>query len=266
MSAAAIQRLVRKRHLLAQHRGVYRVGHGAPSVEAAYLGAVLACGEGAAISGVAAAYLLGLVRGRPPPAEVTTTRDRRPSGIRVRQSRALEPRDVIRVRGIPVTTVPRTLVDSAAAMTAGELARACHEAGVRYRTTPAEVEKVLERMPSPHGAAKIRAVLRGDVAVTLSALERRFRRLLMDDGLDLPEMNRAVSGRRVDCRWAKHRLTVELDSYRYHSSRHAWEQDRQRERGAYARGDHFRRYARGDVFERPGQMLNELRPLLNDTA
>lgn len=32
-------------------RSVYRVGHRAPSVEAWYMAAVLACGEGAALSG-----------------------------------------------------------------------------------------------------------------------------------------------------------------------------------------------------------------------
>jgi hypothetical protein len=66
----------------------------------------------------------------------------------------------------------------------------------------------------------------------------------------------------VDCRWPEHRLTVELDSYRYHNSRHAWEQDRLREREAHARGDRFRRYSYGDVFERPAPMLAELRVLL----
>ena len=55
---------------------------------------------------------------------------------------------------------------------------------------------------------------------------------------------------------------MELDSYRYHSSRHAWEQDRKREREARARGDEFRRYSHGDVYERPEQMLGELEALL----
>ena len=46
------------------HRGVYRVGHRAPSVEATYLAAVLAAGEGALLSGRAAAHLLGISRAR----------------------------------------------------------------------------------------------------------------------------------------------------------------------------------------------------------
>jgi very-short-patch-repair endonuclease len=80
------------------------------------------------------------------------------------------------------------------------------------------------------------------------------------------QTNRPAGGRRVDCRWPEQRLTVELDSYRYHRSRHAWEQDRRREREAYARGDQFRRFTWGDVFEDPRQMLAELRALLPATA
>jgi hypothetical protein len=60
-------------------------------------------------------------------------------------------------------------------------------------------------------------------------------------------------------------LSVDLDSYRYHSSRHAWEQDRRREREARARGDEFRRYTYGDVSEQPRLMLQELRELLPPT-
>jgi very-short-patch-repair endonuclease len=67
----------------------------------------------------------------------------------------------------------------------------------------------------------------------------------------------------VDYRWPEHRLTVELDSYRFHNSRHAWEQDRRREREARARGDVFRRYTYADVFEDPRLMLADLRSLLS---
>jgi hypothetical protein len=75
-------------------------------------------------------------------------------------------------------------------------------------------------------------------------------------------VNRRVDGRYVDCRWPEHHLTVELDSYRYHHSRHAWEQDRQREREARTRGDEFRRYTWLDVDERQAPMLTDLRQLL----
>ncbi len=144
-------------------------------------------------------------------------------------------------RGIPVTNVARTLVDLAAVLGAAELARACHEAGVRHHTTPRQVEALLTRRPNSPGAARLRAVLRGDVHVTLSKLEGRFLQRLRQPGLPLPQTNRPAGSKRVDCRWPAHRLTIELDGYRYHHSRHAWEQDRLREREARARGDEFRR-------------------------
>ncbi len=161
-----------------------------------------------------------------------------------------------------MTTVPRTLVDLAARLGAADLARACHEAGVRFGTTPADVAAVLARRPSAAGAIRLRRVLSGDEHVTLSRLEARFLERLREAGLPLPETNRPVGARRLDCRWPSERLTIELDGYRYHRSRHAWERDRRRERDAYARGDEFRRYTYGDVEERPAAMLAELRALL----
>jgi hypothetical protein len=193
---------------------------------------------------------------------VTTPTERRIEGIRTRRSRNIDRRDVTAFRHIPLTSVPRTLVDLAAVLAPDELARACHEAGVKYRTTPAQVEAILARRPNGAGARKLRGVLRGEVRVTMSKLERRFLELLRESGLVLPQTNRPAGGRRVDCRWPGQGLTVELDSYRYHASRHAWEHDRRREREARARGDEFRRYTYGDVFELPGFMLRELRGLL----
>lgn len=248
--------------LLAEHRGVYRVGHRAPSVDARYLAAVKACGGDSRLSGRAAGYLLVLVRGDAPAPEVTSPTERRVKGVITHRSRCLLPEDGIVWRGIPATSVPWTLVDLAAMLSPGELARACHEAGVRYRTTPGHVEAVLRRRPTAPGARRLRRVLHGDVHVTLSKLEARFLELLREEGLPLPVTNRPAGGRRVDCRWPASRLTVELDGYRYHGSRHAWEQDRRRERQARARGDEFRRYTYGDVFEGPRFMLAELRALL----
>jgi hypothetical protein len=243
--------------LIRVHRGVYRAGHRAPSVEATYLAAVWACGERAVLSGRAAGHLWGLIKGTWSAPEVTTPHERRVRGVSTRRARHVEP---TRHKGIPITSVPRTLADLASHLSLDALARACHEAGVQYGTTPAQVEAVMP--PNARGAKKLRAVLRGDAHVTLSIVERRFLHLLREQQLPLPQTNKPAGGRRVDCRWPEHRLTVELDSYRYHHSRHAWEQDRHREREAHARGDEFRRYTYGDVVESPPLMLAELDALL----
>ena len=181
----------------------------------------------------------------------------------VKTRRGVTQADATLWRGIPVTSPARTLVDLAGRLEAEDLARACHEAGIRHHTTPAMVEAILARRPNSRGARKLRAIMRGDVPVTLSKLESAALSLLEAAGFPPPQTNRRAGGRRVDLRWPDHHLTVELDSYRYHRSRHAWEQDRRREREAHARGDDFRRYTYGDVFEHPAAMLAELRDLLS---
>jgi hypothetical protein len=75
-----------------------------------------------------------------------------------------------------------------------------------------------------------------------------FLALLRNEGLPAPKTNQRAGSRRVDCCWPDRKLTIELDSYRYHHTRYAWEQDR--------------RYAYGDVLENPALMLAELRALL----
>jgi hypothetical protein len=255
---AQIKHRLRSGELLQAYRGVYRVGHRAPHLEARYLAAVWACGENALLSGRAAAHLLGLLTTPPSMPEVTAPTERRIRGVDTHRSR--EPVEATVWRGVPVTTPARTLVDLSSVLAVEDLARACHEAGVRFGTAPGEVEAILGGRP---GATQLRRVLRGDVHISLSRLERGFLALLRREELPLPVTNQPAGGRYVDCRWVERRLTVELDGYRYHSSRYAWELDRRREREAYARGDDFRRYTWGDVFEQPGPMLRELRRVLS---
>ena len=252
----------RKGALIAVHRGVYRVGHAAPSLEATYMAAVLACGDGALLSGMAAGHLYRLLRGEPAPPEVASPTQHRVPGVATHRAQ-LHSRDATRYRGIPVMTIPRTLVDLAARLDEDELAWACHQAAVRHGVRPAAIEAVLARRPKANGAGKLRRILIGDIRVTLSALERRFLALLRDSGLPLPETNKVVGSKRVDCRWPEHRLTVELESYRFHNSRYAWEQDHRREREARNRGDDFRRFTYADVVEDPKVVVAELKGALS---
>jgi hypothetical protein len=250
--------------LIRQYPGVYRVGHTAETVEARYMAAVKACGEGAVLSGKAAGYLWGLLPKckSPPPPEVTTPTERRIAGIKTRRQKRMRPGERTTRSRIPLTTVPKTLIDLSSMLPFDDLARACHEAGVRYKTTPRHVQRLLDRRPNAPGSKQLRRVMYGEARVTLSKLEDRFHELLEEANLPLPITNRPAGGRRLDCRWPQVPLTVELDSYTYHSSRHAWEQDHQRRREAYKRGDQFRRYSYDDVFVEPEPMLSELGGLL----
>jgi very-short-patch-repair endonuclease len=165
-----------------------------------------------------------------------------------------------------LTSLPRTLIDLAARLPMDDLALVCHQAEVRYKVRPAQVDAALTRLYRPPGVAKLRAIIHGDHPLTLSRMERGFVALLRAERFPLPKTNVHIDRGYVDCRWPEHHLTVELDSYRFHHSRHAWEQDRERERAARARGDEFRRYTYADVVEDPVAMLADLARLLGFPA
>jgi hypothetical protein len=193
---------------------------------------------------------------------VTTPTERRVKGVATKRSARVCAKEATTFKGIPVTTVARALIDVAPRLPLDDLAYACHQAGVKHKTTPTHVTTALTRQPNAPGAANLKAILLGDFRLTLSKLEKRFLELLTEARLPLPRTNRNVDGRYIDCRWPDHALTVELDSYTFHNSRHAWELDHRREREARARGDDFRRFTYDDVFTRPAATVAELAPAL----
>jgi hypothetical protein len=250
--------------LIKVHRAVYSVGHRVLTTEASYMAAVKAGGEGAVLWGRAAAYLLGIVKGATPPPAVLTRTEKRIRGVDARV-RVLDPRDITEYNGIPCTTVPCTIVHLAGELDDEDvLARVCHEAGVKFGTTPRHVEAVLERRPNSKGAKTLRLIASGGVKVTLSVLEDGFFDALRAAGFPLPDSNKRVGKHRVDCHWSKYGVTVELVSFRYHNSKYAWDKDHDREREARMRGEEWRQFTYDDVFKDQTYMLGELRKLLTE--
>ncbi len=242
------------------HQGVYAVGHLTPSVRADYMAAVLACGPGARLSHRAEAHLLSVMQTKgPPPAEVTVvgTAGRKRPGITVHRVQPVHRLDTWTFDRIRVMSVPRLLLDLAPQLSLAELTLACHEARVRYRIRPEQVTACMVRNPGRAGVGLLRRALTGDV--TLSPLESAFLVLLREHGLPLPRTNIDHAGDKVDCHWPRLGLTIELLSYRYHGSRHAFETDVARRR----RSNHLA-FTHGDVFQRGSQTARELARLLND--
>jgi len=154
-----------------------------------------------------------------------------------------------------MTTVPRVLLDLAPSLEPADLSRACHEAWVHHRVTPPMIEACIARNPGKPGTAKLRHAFGADV--TLSKLEDAFLELLKTHGLPPPRTNIDVQSDKVDCHWEQHGLTVELQSYRFHGSRYAYEKDLARRR----RSNHIA-YSYGDVVDRSEETIAELRELL----
>jgi predicted transcriptional regulator of viral defense system len=221
------------------YRGVYAVGHEAPTREGTWMAAVLAGGEGAVLSLRDAASLWGMRPSSRARIDVTTPRSRRPRpGIQFHRS-ALPPDEVTTKDGIPVTTVPRTLFDLAAILRPRQLERALNEAEALRLWDELSLLDLLRRYPRRAGSRAVRAVLeaRNAGAKTIrSELEVEFLEFVDEAGLPEPEINDEVEGFEVDAVWREHRVVVELDSRTFHLTARAFELDRERDRILVASG------------------------------
>lgn len=240
VSRHAIDHALSRGHLHPRHRGVYVVGHLALAQFAQEAAALLACGDGALISHRSAAYLWGLLPDRPARPVVTVVGHNcgcKP-GISVHRVARIESRDHRRRHGLRVTSPSRTVIDLASDAGERELERVIAEGRVQRLLRGGELERALERAGSRKGAARLRALLRaeGEPGITRSDAERLLRRYLRDARLLQPKSNRKVEGWEVDFVWPQHRFVVEVDGYRFHHHRAAFERDRRKDMALAAAG------------------------------
>src|SRR3954453_2314843 len=86
LSSSAIGVWAKRGRLLRVHRGVYAVGHMALSRNGRFMAAVLACGDGAALSHFSAAVLWEILEDRGQSIHVTAEKERRCRGVVVHQA------------------------------------------------------------------------------------------------------------------------------------------------------------------------------------
>jgi very-short-patch-repair endonuclease len=174
------------------------------------------------------------------------------------------PEDEIRLVGsIPVTTVPRTLLDLAAVLPSHQLERAINEADIQRRTDPLSLPDLIARHPHRKGVGTIRAVLGTDPALTREEFEARFRAFLRSTGLTTPRFNFKVLGYECDCVWPEHGVIVELDGRATHDTGAAFERDRERDRVLTAAGWRVVRVTWRQLQEQPAALARDLRTLLS---
>jgi very-short-patch-repair endonuclease len=274
LGAEAIKWRRRTGRLVPLHRGVYALGHRALRDEGRWMAAVLACGRGAVLSHRSAARVHG-IRPWSGRVEVTVAGQggcRRSSGGArsrplVHRSADLPGDDVMVVEGLPVTTVPRTLLDLAAIVPAHHLRRAVERAEQLEVFDLAAVDRVLDGHPGRPGSAALRALLidmhRHGVTWTRSDAEAAMLQVCIDHGLPRPLVNRHDGGREVDFRWPAHGLIVEIDGWTYHSSRRAFASDRARDRLALREGQRVARFTADEVRRTPAAVADDLRALLS---
>jgi very-short-patch-repair endonuclease len=259
LSSHAIDHRLRSGRLHPLHRGVYLVGHGVPPDGARELGAVLACGERAVLSHLSAAGLWRLPSSPQGAVDVTVWGRRCDSkhGIRVHRVAALDRRDVRKLGGIPVTSPARTILELAAVVELRELERAVAEAEARRLTRRSEMVTLLARVGARPGAAVLRSLLAADTApaLTRSEAEERFLALIRAAELPTPEANIRLGPHEVDLLWREQGLVVEVDGFRFHSTRAAFERDRQRDAKLAAAGLRVIRVTWRQIVDRPEALV-----------
>ncbi len=231
-SQAAIARAVGSGRLHRVHRSVYAVGHTHLSLRAHCLAAVLACGPNALLSHASAAWLWGISNRSPAPIEVTGPVRRRPRlPVRLHHSQILIPADCAVLDGIPVTAVPRTLLDLAAAVPNARLEHAIDRSEQLGLFDLAAVEPLLARAGGHHGVGRQRCALGiyRPPDFVRSELERRFLALVRKAKLPRPSANFNLAGFELDVYWPEERFVVELDVYETHGTHAAFESDRLRQ-------------------------------------
>ena len=205
------------------YRGVYALGTPPTSDHARWLAAVLACGPAAALSHTSAARLWQLpIRLHGHEIHVSAQRTKNhesPPQVRLHRPRGLLAHEVTRESGIPVTTVPRTLLDLGKLCSAHSLARLVHEAQRRNLLSATAFAQALAERPKGSGVRTARRALQlveAGSAGSRSRLEERFLAMVITAGLPEPRMNVLVpvaAGRHVevDFLWPGHQLCVEVD-------------------------------------------------------
>lgn len=247
------------------HRGVYAVGHENLTWEARCLAAVLACSPTAVASHTSAAWLWGLLRTRPGAFHVTApTRRHQREGLKLHFA-ALADHDRAVCEGIPLTAVPRTLLDLAATFGATRLERVIERAEELRLFDLRAVDSLLRRVGGHPGAGRLRQALssyRVDPSFTRSSLERRFLDLVRTAGLPAPAMNFSVGEYELDAYWQAERFAVELDVYETHGSRAAFERDRLRQEDLKLRGIEMVRVTGARLDREPRRVIERIGALL----
>jgi hypothetical protein len=267
LSASAVRNRVAAGKLRRVHRGVYAVGLAPISIAGTYMAAVLACGRKAVLFHRSAADHLGLRPCSRRAVDVTApgrAGKARP-GIEVHRATGLDERDVQTVRGIPCTTVARTLLDLATTIDKTALERAVKQAEKLRIFDLAAVVDVTTRAGNHRGATALGeaiATYTPEPAFTRSELEKRFLALCRTAGVPMPRTNNVTKADEIDFTWPDRRLMVEADSLRHHRTRAAFERDRRRDQQLTAAGWRVVRFTWRQVDETPADVAATLRLLL----
>jgi hypothetical protein len=265
LSADAVERRVRTGRLHRLYRGVYGVGDRALRVEGRRLAAVLASGPGAVLSHRSAAAHWGLLATDQERIDVTAPRSRQGvPGIRLHTSRSLDAQDAANHRGLPITTIARTLLDLAATVRDDQLERALAQAMYLQVYDQRAITDVIHRSNGHRGTNVLKQATKQEPQITKSDWEIRMLRLVRGANIPEPICNRPLHAPdhgecKPDFYWPAHDLIVETDGWEAHRTLAAFRSDRAKDAALTAAGYKVLRFT-WDVHD--ATVVRRLRALL----
>jgi len=225
------------------------------------LAALLYAGAGALLSHHTAAWWWQLIAVELPIICVSAPGRRRSvPGVLVHHPRFL---DAARHRNLPVTTVPRTLLDYASTVSFDRVRRALAEADYRHILNLEAMQGVLGCGRA--ASAQLSLALEQDqsqLALTRSVLEERFLALCEGAGIPLPDVKATGEGLMVDALWREQQVVVELDGRAAHRTPAQMERDHGRDLRLRAAGYVVLRYTWAQITRQPQLVVADLRARL----
>jgi very-short-patch-repair endonuclease len=246
---------------------VYLVGRRDPDQRVSMRAAVAWAGTGAVVSGLTAAWWWGLRDWAPGAPEVTVPHARSlrcPPGVSLRR-RNLDPVDFVVLRGLPVTALPLTVLDAAAAL-GNDSGRPLVDRALQRRVSFAELHAAYCRSLGRHGSPWLGQVLRQAADRACSQAERVLHRLLRRARIGgwVANYKVVVAGVEylLDVAVVEHRLAIEVDGWAWHSDVDRFTHDRRRQNALVLAGWTVLRFTWHDLTARPEAVLAQIRAAL----
>jgi len=226
---------------------------------------------GAAFSGLTAAWLHGLDFAPCDPIEATVPARAgvsARSGMAIHRS-ALREDDVVQKRGVPATSLVRTLADLCGRLTLTEAVVIADSALHTRRIRLGDLEAWTLSRPWARGIRNLRRVIRLAEPAAESPMESRLRMLLILGGLPRPRVQVSIhdrSGRfagRPDLYYEAERLGIEYDGAVH---RNSLTSDDQRQNRLLRAGVRLLRFTAPDVLGNPASVVTEVRAMLGSQS
>jgi hypothetical protein len=252
------------------HRGVYAVGHRSLGRTARLRAALLACGEGAAISHGTAAAFWGIHDRWPRLIDVTVRceQGRKIDGIRCRRCRYPGADEILLRDGIACTTPARVLIDMAGSFGTPSLRRLVERAAVLKLLDFEALDRAMAKAKRRRGVRALRDILNewrvedGPSPDLRSDFEALVLPRLLAGGLPRPACNQAlgVDGEvlTVDFLWRERRLVVETDGRETHATPVAFQRDRERDQHLVAAGYRVARVTWAQMRDEPERVVGRI--------